>query len=89
MQYSRSRKRKAEPAVEATVYADLDALMRLRFKATVFSYLPPQPVHNLLSGRHSSRFRGRRLKFEELRNYLTGDVYSNIDWKVPARKRLP
>ena len=72
-----------------SVYADLDELMRLRFKASGFSFLPRQPIHSILSGRHASRLRGRGLNFEELRNYLPGDDTRNIDWKVTARTREP
>ncbi|MBT8040752.1 MAG: DUF58 domain-containing protein [Gammaproteobacteria bacterium] len=63
--------------------------MRLRFKASGFSFLPRQPVHSVLSGRHASRLRGRGLNFEELRNYLPGDDTRNIDWKVTARTKEP
>jgi uncharacterized protein (DUF58 family) len=63
--------------------------MRLRFKASGFSFLPRQPVHSVLSGRHASRLRGRGLNFEELRGYLPGDDTRHIDWKVTARTREP
>ena len=77
------------PEKQAGVYADLDELMRLRFKASGFSFLPRQPIHSILSGRHASKLRGRGLNFEELRNYLPGDDTRNIDWKVTARTREP
>jgi uncharacterized protein (DUF58 family) len=89
MQYTRARKRKAKPDDQSRVYADLDELMRLRFKSTGFSFLPRQPIHNVLSGQHASKLRGRGLNFEELRNYLPGDDTRNIDWKVTARTREP
>ena len=54
-----------------------------------FSFLPRQPVHSLLSGRHASRIRGRGLNFEEIRGYLPGDDVRSIDWKVTARTREP
>ena len=76
--------------VETTgVYADLRDLIRLQYKARGFSFLPRQPVHSLLSGRHASRLRGRGLNFEEIRRYLPGDDIRNIDWKVTARTRKP
>jgi uncharacterized protein (DUF58 family) len=68
---------------------DLDELVRLQFKASGFSFLPRQPIHSILSGRHASKLRGRGLNFEELRNYLPGDDTRNIDWKVTARTREP
>ncbi|MEE8525526.1 MAG: DUF58 domain-containing protein [Thermoanaerobaculia bacterium] len=54
-----------------------------------FSFLPRQPVHSLLAGRHASRIRGRGLNFEELRGYLPGDDVRSIDWKVTARTGKP
>jgi len=83
------RKRTSSSEGQAGVYADLDELMRLRFSASGFSFLPRQPIHSVLSGRHASRLRGRGLNFEELRNYLPGDDTRNIDWKVTARTREP
>jgi len=71
------------------IYVQLDELVRLQHKASGFSFLPKQPVHSILSGRHSSKLRGRGLNFEELRNYLPGDDTRNIDWKVTARTRTP
>jgi uncharacterized protein (DUF58 family) len=70
-------------------YADLDALLRLQAKASGFSFLPRQPIHSLLAGRHASRLRGRGLNFEEIRAYLPGDDIRNMDWKVTARVRKP
>ena len=87
-QYTRVGKRK-EAAFDGRVYVDLDALVRLQFRASGFSFLPRQPIHSVLSGRHSSRLRGRGLNFEELRNYLPGDDIRNIDWKVTARTGAP
>ena len=57
----------------AGVYVQLDDLVRLQHKASGFSFLPRQPVHSILSGRHASKLRGRGLNFEELRDYLPGD----------------
>jgi uncharacterized protein (DUF58 family) len=89
MQYTPNRKRKPGKGKPARIYAELDELMRLRFTASGFSFLPRQPIHSVLSGRHASRLRGRGLNFEELRNYLPGDDTRNIDWKVTARTREP
>jgi uncharacterized protein (DUF58 family) len=71
------------------VYVQLDDLVRLQHKSSGFSFLPRQPVHSILSGRHASKLRGRGLNFEELRDYLPGDDTRNIDWKVTARTRTP
>jgi uncharacterized protein (DUF58 family) len=65
-------------------------LIRLQYQAAKsLSFLPRQPVHSLLSGRHTSRMRGRGLSFEELRSYLPGDDVRTIDWKVTARTGKP
>ncbi len=71
------------------VYVQLDELVKLQYKASGFSFLPKQPIHSVLSGRHASKLRGRGLNFEELRNYLPGDDTRNIDWKVTARTGTP
>jgi uncharacterized protein (DUF58 family) len=71
------------------VYASLADLAALRFKASGFSFLPRQPVHSILAGRHASRLRGRGLNFDEIRRYLPGDDIRQMDWKVTARTRVP
>jgi uncharacterized protein (DUF58 family) len=76
-----------KPAAAPGVYADLDDLTRLQFKARGFSFLPRQPVHSILAGRHASRLRGRGLNFDEIRRYQIGDDIRQIDWKVTARTR--
>ena len=73
----------------ARAYVELADLLKLRYQAQGFSYLPRQPIHSLLSGRHASRLRGRGLNFEEIRSYLPGDDIRNIDWKVTARIGKP
>ena len=85
-QYTRVKRREEANPVPG-VYADLDELVRLQFKAQGFSFLPKQPIHSLLAGRHASRLRGRGLNFEEIRRYLPGDDIRNMDWKVTARTR--
>lgn len=72
---------------ESRVYANLHDLIALRAKARGFSFLPRQPVHSVLAGRHASRLRGRGLNFEEIRRYQIGDDIRQIDWKVTARTR--
>jgi len=71
------------------VYADLQSLVKLQYEARGFSFLPKQPVHSILSGRHNSRLRGRGMDFEEVRHYQRGDDIRSIDWKVTARTREP
>src|SRR5262245_56002148 len=76
-------------APEARAYVTLDDLLRLRHRAKGFSFLPRQPVHSLLAGRHASRLRGRGLEFEELRRYYEGDDVRAIDWRATARLGEP
>ena len=40
---------------------------------------------NLVLGGHQSRFRGRGMDFEEVRQYQPGDDIRTIDWRVTAR----
>ncbi len=89
MQYTLVKPRKGEPDRDPRIHADLDALVRLQFKAQGFSFLPRQPIHSVLYGRHASRLRGRGLNFEEIRGYLPGDDIRSMDWKVTARTRKP
>jgi uncharacterized protein (DUF58 family) len=80
----------ADHATDTTgVWVTLDELTRLQFQARDFTFLPKQPLHSVLAGRHTSRMRGRGLDFEELRGYLPGDDPRTIDWKVTARTGKP
>lgn len=74
---------------EQGVYVELADLVRLQHKARGFSFLPKQPMHSLLAGKHASKLRGRGLNFEELRNYLPGDDIRAMDWKATLRTGRP
>lgn len=88
-----SKRRHAEgPATakgSARAVVTLEELVRLQGQASGFSFLPHQPVHSILTGRHASRLRGRGLNFEELRHYVQGDDIRTIDWLTTARLRTP
>lgn len=71
------------------IYTNLHALVRLRYTAHGFNYLPRQSVRSLLSGRKRSRLRGRGLDFDELRHYRPGDDIRTMDWKVTNRTGKP
>lgn len=73
----------------ARAYVTLDDLLKLNHRAQGFSFLPRQPVHSLLTGRHASRLRGRGLDFDELRHYYEGDDTRTIDWAATARLGTP
>jgi uncharacterized protein (DUF58 family) len=74
---------------QARIHVTLDDLLRMKHRAQGFSFLPKQPVHSLLAGRHGSRLRGRGLEFEELRPYYEGDDVRAIDWPSTARVGSP
>ena len=78
----------AAPASDE-IYTNLHALVRLRYTAQGFSYLPRQSVRSLLSGRKRSRLRGRGLDFDELRHYRPGDDIRTMDWRVTNRTGKP
>lgn len=71
------------------VYATAADLAAMKHAARDFSFLPRQPIHSVLSGRHGSRVRGRGLAFEELRQYFPGDDIRTVDWRVTARTGKP
>lgn len=73
----------------ARAHVTLDELVRLKGRAVGFSFLPRQPVHSVLAGRHGSRLRGRGLDFEELRHYHEGDDPRSMDWLATARLGSP
>jgi len=74
---------------DSQVYTSLKALVKLRYRAHGFSYLPVQPIRSLLSGRKRSRLRGRGLDFDELRHYRPGDDIRTMDWRVTNRTGKP
>lgn len=73
--------------MNSRITVTLDELILTKADARGFSFLPRQPVHSLLAGRHASRLRGRGLAFEELRHYQPGDDVRTIDWRATARRR--
>ncbi len=85
----KGRAKAVEPAPRARAFVTIDELLRLKHRARGFSFLPRQPVHSLLAGRHASRLRGRGLNFEELRHYFEGDDTRTIDWLATARLGSP
>ena len=89
MDWSKIRRRTIEPDRPAGVFASLEELVRIRYRARDFSFKPQQPVTSILSGRYASRLRGRGLNFEELRRYHVGDDIRTMDWHVTARTRTP
>lgn len=90
------RKRATDPAPEheakpldPRIHSSFDHLRSLASAAGRLSFMPRQPAHSVLNGRHASRLRGRGLNFEELREYRHGDDVRTLDWKVTARRGEP
>ncbi len=77
------------PTKDGAIYADLNELRRLKYLAKGFSFTPKQPANSALSGKNSSKLRGRGLNFEELRHYRPGDDIRSMDWKVTQRTGKP
>jgi len=67
------------------VYVTLDELTQFAYLAKGFSFLPSQPVHSILSGRHASKVRGRGMDFSEMKQYVQGDDPRSMDWKATRR----
>lgn len=76
-------------SLSLNIYADINELRRFQYLAKGFSLLPQQPVNSLLSGKNSSKLRGRGLNFEELRHYRPGDDIRSMDWKTTRRTGKP
>jgi len=76
-------------SANTNIYTNIDELRRLKYLAKGFSFLPQQPVNSLLSGKNSSKLRGRGLNFEELRHYRPGDDIRSMDWKTTRRTGKP
>jgi len=71
------------------VYVTLDELMKFSYQAKGFSFLPSQPVHSILSGRNTSKMRGRGMDFSEMKQYVQGDDPRSMDWKATRRTGKP
>ncbi|MEN8803648.1 MAG: DUF58 domain-containing protein [Thiogranum sp.] len=86
---SSSNKRKKDGELDERIYVSIAKLVRLRYQARGFSFLPKQPIQSLLTGRKRSKLRGRGLDFIELRGYRPGDDIRTMDWRVTNRTRKP
>ncbi|WP_415408016.1 DUF58 domain-containing protein [Sulfurovum sp. CS9] len=74
---------------ENGVYVTLNELLKFGHVAKGFSFLPSQPVHSILSGRHGSKVRGRGMDFSEMKQYVQGDDPRSMDWKATRRTGKP
>lgn len=64
-------------------------LVALRHLVSHWRQLPPKDVLTLAAGQVRSRYKGRGMEFEEVRNYQAGDDIRHMDWKVTARSGRP
>ncbi len=67
----------------------IDELLALRRDATALDLSSNYRVSSTLAGGYRSRFRGRGMDFDEVRQYQAGDDIRNIDWRVTARTGKP
>ena len=75
--------------IDNPAIADVTTLVKLRFGAKDLKFFPRMMAKNPLMGNHQSRFRGRGMDFEEVRQYQPGDDIRTIDWRVTARTTTP
>ena len=74
--------------IDNPAIADISALVKLRFGVKDLKFFPRLMAKNPLMGNHQSRFRGRGMDFEEVRQYQPGDDIRTIDWRVTARTTI-
>jgi uncharacterized protein (DUF58 family) len=70
----------------SNVFLTLEHLLKFELISSIINFGSGKKKSNsVLSGRYTSRFRGRGLDFEESRPYVLGDDIRNIDWSVTAK----
>ena len=66
-------------------YTELEALIQERHNGKQLKLALRTRALSALSGGNRSKFRGRGIDFEEVREYQPGDDIRTIDWRVTAR----
>ncbi|WP_226661968.1 DUF58 domain-containing protein [Microbulbifer aggregans] len=66
-------------------YPSVAPLVRLRHIARQLKLFKPRANRSDQAGNLLTRYRGRGMNFEEVRNYQPGDDVRAIDWRVTAR----
>ncbi|WP_288129628.1 DUF58 domain-containing protein [Microbulbifer sp.] len=66
-------------------YPEVAPLVRLRHIARQLQLFQPKASKADQAGQMLTRYRGRGMNFEEVRNYQPGDDVRSIDWRVTAR----
>ncbi|MCX7546649.1 DUF58 domain-containing protein [Xanthomarina sp. F1114] len=75
-----------KPIENTNMFLTLEHLLKFEWLNTVLNFkVGSQKSNSILSGRYSSKLRGRGLDFEESRPYVRGDDIRNIDWNVTAK----
>ncbi|MDJ0334723.1 DUF58 domain-containing protein [Salinibacterium sp. G-O1] len=65
----------------------MDSLLRrVKTKLTIHAH---RKVRGLIEGEYRSVFHGRSMDFDDLRPYVPGDEFKDIDWKATARHGSP
>ncbi len=66
-------------------YPQVEPLVQLRYIARQLQLFKPRLARSDQAGSLLTRYRGRGMNFEEVRNYQPGDDVRTIDWRVTAR----
>ncbi|UHQ55851.1 MULTISPECIES: DUF58 domain-containing protein [Microbulbifer] len=66
-------------------YPEVTPLVKLRYIARQLQMFQPRLARSDQAGGLLTRYRGRGMNFEEVRNYQAGDDVRSIDWRVTAR----
>ncbi|WP_323844050.1 DUF58 domain-containing protein [Microbulbifer magnicolonia] len=66
-------------------YPEVEPLVRLRYIARQLQLFKPRLARSDQAGGLLTRYRGRGMNFEEVRDYQAGDDVRTIDWRVTAR----
>ena len=74
---------------DSRITVSFKRLFGLQSLATGFSFASTNNAGTVMAGRHQSKFRGRGMNFEELRNYQKGDDIRTLDWRVTLRTGKP
>lgn len=61
-------------------------LRRVKTKLSIHAH---RKVRGLIEGEYRSVFHGRSMDFDDLRPYVPGDEFKDIDWKATARHGAP
>ena len=66
-------------------YPEVAPLVQLRYIARQLQLFKPRLARSDQAGNLLTRYRGRGMNFEEVRDYQAGDDVRSIDWRVTAR----